>query len=157
MAMVQIRLVPVHLAKGVWQELHTQLKGAMRYHAAMDVDDLLVLLESNMVAMFAAIVNDELQGCFIVNIENFPRKRVCNIVSVAGRNGSTRGWIENMLETIEEWAIQRGCELIAGIGRKGWMAAKGYGFRVETRAILYKDINHVRRRRRNTANSTANE
>jgi len=151
---IQITLVPVHLARKVWQELHVQLKGAMRYHPAMDVNDLLVSLESNMVAMFAAIVNNELQGCFIVNVEEFPRRRICNIVSVAGKNGSTRGWIDNMLSSVEEWATSRGCDMIAGIGRKGWMVAKSYGYKVETRAILYKEIaNDGQRRRHNGTES----
>jgi hypothetical protein len=146
--MADIRLVPVHLAPMVWEELHTQLKGAMRYHMAMDVNDLLVLLERNMVAMFAAIDDDELKGCFIVNVEEFPRKRVCNIVVVAGKNGSTRGWVDDMLQAIEDWAGQRGCDVMAGIGRKGWMVAKEYGWKVEQRAILVKEIADAKRRRR---------
>lgn len=146
--MVQIRLVPIHLARKVWEELHTQLKGAMRYHPAMTVDDLLVLLERNMLAMFAAIVDDELAGCFIVNIEEFPQRRVCNIIVVAGKNGKTRGWIFEMLEEVEKWAASRGCDLVAGIGRKGWMVATEAGFRTENRAILVKEIDHARWRRR---------
>ena len=152
--MVEIKLVPVHLARAVWTELHTQLKGAMRYHPAMNVDDLLVLLESNMVAIFVAIIDDELKGAFIVNVEEYPRRRVCNIVAVAGRRGSTRAWIDEMLETLEEWAIQRGCDLLAGIGRKGWMVARDFGFKTENRAILIKDLANERRRRQHQHDST---
>jgi hypothetical protein len=146
--MVEIKLVPVHLAKDVWNELHTPLKSAMRYHPGMDVNDLLVLLEQNLCGMFVAIVDSDLIGCFIVNIEEFPRKRICNIVAVAGKNGTTRGWIDEMMIEVEQWAINRNCDLMAGIGRKGWMVAKNHGWKAEHRAILYRELKDNERWRR---------
>ncbi len=146
---VEIHHVPVQLVKGVWDELHTQIVSAMRYHNAMDAEDLLRLLLIGRVTMFAAAVDDEIAGCFVVEHMRYPRKDFCNIVAVAGKNGATRSWIKQMLEVLENWALEQGCDYIAGIGRKGWMIAREYGFKTEQRAILTKDISDGRRRRYN--------
>jgi hypothetical protein len=151
--MVEIQIVPVGLAKRVWQDLHTQIVGAMRYHGSMDANDVLLLLQQNRLAMIAAIVDNELLGCFIIEVVEFPRKKVCNIVAVAGRNGATRSWINEMLQYLEGWALERGCDSIAGIGRKGWMVAKEFGWKTEQRAILVKDLTDERRRRYSSTNT----
>lgn len=153
MAEVSIEVVPVPLAKDVWKELHTQLDGAMRYHIAMDVDDLLYLLQLNRLAMLVAIVDNEILGCFVIRVEEYPRKRICEIVSVAGKRGATRSWIDPMLERLTDWALERGCNAIAGIGRKGWMVARDYGWKVEKRAILVKDLDDERRRRQSNTDT----
>ena len=153
--MVEIFEVPVHLAKGVWEELHTQIVGAMRYHEAMDAEDLLALVILGHMTMIVAAVDDKITGVFVVRVQGFPRKRVCEVVAVAGKNGATRSWIKEMLSFLEEWAAKLDCDLIAGIGRKGWMVAREYGWQTEQRAILKKDLTDERRRRRNSNEARA--
>ena len=138
--MVEILEVPGHLAKGVWEELHTPLVSAMRYHEGMDVDDLLMLCEAGHVTMLVAAVEDEIKGVFIIRLVQFPKKRMCEMGAVAGKNGQTRSWIKEMLKFLDDFAMKNDCDFIYGIGRKGWMVAKGYGYNAESRAIFRQEL-----------------
>lgn len=146
--MAEFYEVPVQLVKGVWDELHTQIVGAMRYHEAMDADDALQLCLVGQLTMVAVAVEDDLTGVVMLRQVRFPKKDVCELVVIAAKNGSTRNWIKEGLEFVEDWALDRGCDMIAGIGRKGWMMATKLGFTAENRAILTKDISNERRKGR---------
>ena len=138
--MVEIFEVPAQLAREVWEELHTPLVSAMRYHEGMDADDLLVLCESGHLTILVSAVDDEIKGAFITRLVQFPKKRGCELVAVAGKSGETRSWIDDMLKFLDDFAIRNGCDFIYGVGRKGWMVAKDYCYKVESRAILRKEL-----------------
>jgi hypothetical protein len=138
--MVEIFEVPAQLVKGVWEELHTPLVSAMRYHEGMDVDDLLMLCESTHLTMLVAAVEDEIKGVVVTRLVQFPKKRMCEVVAVAGKNGQTRSWVNDGLKFLDDFAIRNGCDFIYGIGRKGWMVAKDCGYKAETRSILKKEL-----------------
>lgn len=141
--MVEIFKVPVELVRGVWEELHTPLVSAMRYHEGMDVDDLLLLCEAGHLLMLVSAVEDEIKGVVVVRFVQFPKKRMCEVVVVAGKKGQTRSWIKEMLKFLDDFSIEHGCDFIYGIGRKGWMVAKDCGYKAESRAILRKELKWV--------------
>lgn len=60
---------------------------------------------------------DELKGAFVTQISNYPLKRSCYVLYIAGE-----GAIENidLFGDIEDWARQNGCHEMCLVGRPGW-------------------------------------
>lgn len=58
------------------------------------------------------------RGVFITQIHNYKRNRVCWIRIATGHN--YQEWIAEVMQTIEAWAKENGCEAMELLARPGW-------------------------------------
>lgn len=75
------------------------------------------------------IYDGSVQAAVITEIINYPRKKTCRALQVAGSNMDE--WM-HLIQVIEDWAKEQGARSMELIGRKGWERyMKQYGFSFE--------------------------
>lgn len=80
-------------------------------------------------------MSPEIDAAMVTQIVRFPRRSVCAILYIAGRN--LRRWARQFEEETEKYARAQGCQQMGGGFRKGWARVAGY--RV-TGVTLRKDL-----------------
>jgi len=69
----------------------------------------------------------ENRAAMVTEILEYPRRRVCSVLFLAGEK--MESWL-HLYRELEHWAIQNGCSEIEVLGRKGWERVMGqFGFK----------------------------
>ena len=68
--------------------------------------------------LWVAFDDDQDYGAVVTNFIEYPRKKYVNLVFAGGVEGHR--WKGAMLELLQHWAYDNGCEGIESIGRPGW-------------------------------------
>ncbi len=69
-------------------------------------------------ALLWVVWNDpDLEGAAVTQVEKFESSKVCTIAACGG--GGMRTWV-HLIETLEDYARQQGCNCVRIVGRKGW-------------------------------------
>lgn len=68
----------------------------------------------------------EPMACAVTQLCALPRVRICDILAVGGVD--LKAW-EHLIEDLEVWALERGCDETRAHGRLGWKPyAKRFGY-----------------------------
>ena len=67
--------------------------------------------------LWVAYVNRELASAAVTQIDQTERSKVCTVLACGG--SGVNNWIQ-LLELIETYARNNGCDLVRFMGRKGW-------------------------------------
>ena len=62
--------------------------------------------------------NNAAEGALITRFEIYPLKRILNLMFIGGEN--IEAWHEELLETLERFAKENGCDGLEIVGRYGW-------------------------------------
>jgi hypothetical protein len=90
-----------------------------------------------------AIQGDKVIAACLTEIVDYPLRKACNILAVAGAGHGL--WADWMAQ-IEQWAINQGCDIIETRGRDGWLRVLGeHGFKKDC-MVLVKELRNERRR-----------
>ena len=73
----------------------------------------------------------------VTEIRVLPRRRIARIWLLAGLDA--RGWIDERLAAIEDWARTERCDAIELVGRKGWLRRLPAGW-AHTQVVMRKDL-----------------
>ena len=132
-------LIGLHPASlpDAWHDLrgHVELacQGSNGKYEAVDV--LRLLISTNM-QIWASIVGDKPEAIAITELVNYPRKRIARIMACVGKDADK---LAEHLPAIERWAKeQNGCAALEAIVRPGWekiMKPSGY---VKSHVIVEK-------------------
>ena len=80
----------------------------------------------------------EILAALTTEIMIYPKKKTCRIVTLGGTELDE--WVEGLLQVIETWAIDNGCEAMETACRKGFIKKiKKYGYE-HTYTILGKEL-----------------
>jgi len=104
----------------IWPGVEPWLERAMVYHPFMDISDLLVLVLEQRVDLLAALSGGALVGAVVMEVMAYPRRRVGNILALAGRLGFYRHHLDATMIGMRAWCTERGCDTITFAGRTGW-------------------------------------
>ena len=99
------------------------------------IDDVYGLLKSRDMQLWVWIEDHEVTSCLVTMIVNYPRRRVCQLPYIAGKN--MKHWLA-FEEVISAWAKERHCSQLEGFSRKGWLRVLGHWKPVWT--TIRKDI-----------------
>jgi len=78
-------------------------------------------------------------AAIITEIIEYPRLRECRIWIVGGRPGTFKTWVYETRDTIDAFARAKGCALLSGGMREGWIRIGGPGWR-KTGTTFEKDL-----------------
>lgn len=134
-------MLPVGLPQidTIWPHISGYLSEACQYHPCMNADDILQLAHAGRVTLFIAVKNDTIVGATASEVARYPRMTCANIILIGGTEGDQ--WFDELVASTEKWAVQYGCTILTGAGRKGWIkTAPKFGFKAESRSFFSKEI-----------------
>ena len=86
----------------------------------MSVEDIYKRLSEARMQLRLIFDDDrEIISVLTTEIIEYPRKTVCRIVTLGGQELDL--WVEELLNTLEEWALENGCVAMETVCRKGFI------------------------------------
>jgi hypothetical protein len=110
--------VPTNCLPAVAADVKPLIEKALEYSLGEYMAlDLLSYIHEGKMQLWVAADDHEIVGCVVTELKNFSRKKVCQIVVVAGERFDQ--W-KYGYDLIEQWAFTLGAEEIRFYGRPGW-------------------------------------
>jgi|TARA_R100000353_G_C6481256_1_gene189199 hypothetical protein len=124
----------------VWDTVKLFIEmGNSKSKQEMGIDDIYEKLINRDMQLW--IIQDEyaeILAALTTEIMIYPKKKTCRIVTLGGTELDE--WVEGLLQVIETWAIDNGCEAMETACRKGFIKKiKKYGYE-HTYTILGKEL-----------------
>lgn len=116
---MEVSLVPKEFVEGCWSQVEGYLEGAAKYtYGRYNVQDIKDCITDYDHQLWIAFENDKIYGAVVTEIANYPR---CRILAMQFTGGvELKKWKKPMLEILQRWAKDNGCEKIESPGRPGW-------------------------------------
>jgi len=142
--MIYVSGIPAEYIDDVWEDCKKYVEmGNNKSHEEMDVHDIYFFLKEKEMQLWIVYDDkamDEIKAVVTTEIVNYPRKKVCRIVTLGGRGIDS--WI-HAISTIEAWAEAQGCESMKTFCRKGFIKKlENYGYE-QTYTVLGKDLSTI--------------
>jgi len=136
---MNISLVPPDHVFTAWKEVREYLVPAVEVsNGRWTAEHLLAILHSGQSQLWVAHDEDRAWGALTTEIATYPAKRCLAMHFLGGVEFDK--WYPQMLEAIESYATDAGCDSIEGVARFGfWPFLKNDGFK-KTSAFYEKDI-----------------
>jgi hypothetical protein len=140
--------VPEHLVEDLWPSISGYVALAMRHHPFLEAEDVLtLLLEWRQATLFLATDARGVLGFAVVEVVEYPRCRVANVVAAGGRKGILPVLVGPMREEINAWARERDAWVFTAMGRPGWIRiAERERGNALLLSMIWKEIPDGRRR-----------
>lgn len=107
--------------------------------STMDYYDRLVAQEMQLWVVYDE--EKQIKCALTTEVIEYPRKKVCRIVSLGGRNLDE--WVERWLDILERWAEENDCDSIETYCRKGFIKKlEKFGY-TNTYTVLGKELTTV--------------
>jgi len=119
---MHVSLVPLQYTEWVWPKIEEFMKGAADYtYGRFDVDDIKngVLQSEGKQQLWVAYENEEdVYGAVVTEVWQYPKMRTLIMHFTGGRE--LPKWKDDMLELLQRFAGDQGCDVIESYGRGGW-------------------------------------
>lgn len=122
-----ITIVPKEMTGTVWLEAGKHLQTALDAEAPdgrielQDIFEMCSVGKANLWVVYNDDVqNDEIVAAFITHVIDYPNRKAMSIPWVGGSKGRLFEWYQQMLDTVEMFASQSGCQHMEGYGRDAW-------------------------------------
>lgn len=83
-------------------------------------EDVLAACQTGGMQLWLAAEGEDLLAAYVTEIVDYPRKRIVRAAFAGGVPQTMDRWLEPMVNMIEAWSKQVGCQSFAATGRKGW-------------------------------------
>jgi hypothetical protein len=114
------------------------------------------LIEHEFASLFIATGDDGVVGFGILEVVQYPRRRVANILGAGGRRGFLAVAIDELLPFMIAHGKDQGATVVALSGRPGWLRAlRHLGGRNQRYVTWWADIDEQRRRQLSAPNDHA--
>jgi hypothetical protein len=116
---VSAEIVCVHPSEveKYWPTVAPWIKRAMERGDLGRFDVVEADVKSAQAILWVAFVNRDLASSAVTQIEHTEKSKVCTVLACGG--SGVNNWIQ-LLELIETYARNYGCDLVRFMGRKGW-------------------------------------
>ena len=113
----------------MWSQLEPHMRKAAEHtEGRFDTQDIFEFVLNGSGQLWGAFLDDRVVGVLVTRPIQYPRKKCLDIVFLGGDDGFS--WKDQMLEVLQRWAQDTGCEAIESVGRSGLIRAfKGSGCR----------------------------
>lgn len=113
---MEVSLVPPDLIEGLWPRIFPHLSKAAEYtFGRYEPEDIMHYVMSGEAHLWVVLTEDDIIGITVTRFWQYPRKRCLDLVFLGGDEGFS--WKEVMLETLNAWAADSGCEAIEAAAR----------------------------------------
>lgn len=137
---MKVSLVKIEHINAVWDRVRAFLEPAVAVtNGRYTTYDVYVLLQTSKMSLWVAFDDDGvINGIQVTAITDYPSKRALTSVFTGGIK--LRSWREPMMQMLQSWAKDNGCEVIEGYGREGWVKMlQPYGVRI-TQVAFEKEV-----------------
>lgn len=139
--------VPTRFLADIWPAIEGYVERTCRYHPFMKAPDVRVLLEREFASLFVGTDGNEVVGFGVLEVVQYPSRRVANILGAGGRRGFLAVAINELLPLMIEHGKTQGATVVALSGRPGWLRALRHLGGSNQRFITWwADINEQGRR-----------
>lgn len=91
-------------------------RGLKPSNGRINAEDVRQFLKDDLMQLFLIMRGDACIGSIVTEFVNYPRKRICRVVSLGGKY--LREWVD-LKEQLGEWARTEGCAGIEAWSRRG--------------------------------------
>lgn len=117
--MIKVSMVPPEYVVECWQHVKGYLAGSIQYtYGRFELEDILTAITDHDHQLWVAFDEERDYGAVVTNFMEYPRKKYVNLVFAGGFD--LYRWKGAMLELLQHWAYDNGCDGIELIGRPGW-------------------------------------
>lgn len=134
-----IRGIPAQFVSRMWRYAEPFVKRALD-HATGEIatEDLRSSCERRDAQLWLVSSEDRVIGAAITEIVNYPRRRHCVVLTIAGSKFPE--WMEQMDNILCTWAVSQGCEVMEAHVRKGLVPRLSpIGYK-HLHSIVYKQL-----------------
>jgi len=119
---MEVSLVPPQLIDGLWPRIFPHLSKASEYtFGRYEPEDILDVVAGGEAHLWVVFDGEDIVGITITRFWQYPRKRCLDMLFIGGDDGFS--WKDPMLETLQRWARDNGCDVIESSGRPGFARA----------------------------------
>lgn len=117
---MKVSLVPVEYIETVWPQIEEFMEGAAKYtYGRFNVEDIKEGLYTKPQQLWIAFTDDEvIKGAVVTQILMYPRMNSLVMHFTGGVD--LKEWKPSMLELLQRFAKENGCDVIESYGREGW-------------------------------------
>jgi hypothetical protein len=139
--------VPAHLIEDIWPAIEGHVSRACVYHPFMGASDVRTLLDNGLAELFIATDPKGVMGFGVLEVVEYPRCRVANILGAGGKHGFLAVSINELLPFMIAHGKTRGATVVTLSGRPGWLRAlRHLGGRSQRFITWWADIDEQGRR-----------
>lgn len=150
---MSIYRVPASLAADIWPAIKLYVERACEYHPFMDADSVLELVQAGRVTLFISTQHGSVLGFCAVEVVEYPRRTVANVLGVGGKNGFLEVISRELIPIVADFADHYGATVVTLSGRPGWLRAlRHLGGRSRQYITMWADTNGLVGRRINKDN-----
>ena len=134
---MQVSLVPLEYLENIWPNIEEYMEGAAEYtYGRFTVDDIKSNLQTKPQQLWIAFDDTSfIKGAVVTEITTYPRMRSLVMHFTGGID--LKEWKPSMLELLQRFAKENGCDVIESYGREGWgKVFKNDGFK--SRFMFYE-------------------
>ncbi len=148
--------VPTRFLGDIWPAVEEFISRACKYHPFMDAQDVRVLLEHEFASLFISTGDEGIVGFGVLEVVQYPRRRVANILGAGGRRGFLAVAINELLQFMIAHGKDQGATVVALSGRPGWLRAlRHLSGRSQRYVTWWADIDEQGRRKLAAPNNHA--
>lgn len=111
--MADVRPIPSYEALSVWPEVRDYLIPAIERDGNYSDEDVLTRIQMRDMQLWVMP-----NAAAVTQIHVYPRRKVL-VIAYLGGSGMSE-WIEELMDTMEEYGRAMGCDCVDTYGRKGW-------------------------------------
>lgn len=131
--MIQIADVPLGHIIHVWPHVREHIARALdrdetRKYELGDVLDILLQDKAQLWVAWNTETNTA-DAAAVTEVIQYPRLRELYVWIIGGKPGTLRSWVYDLRNTLEQYALARGCAYLSGAMRRGWIKMGGDGWK----------------------------
>jgi hypothetical protein len=134
--MIEVSMVPPQYIDTCWSKVEPFAKAAADYtYGRYTADDIYDSVTEHGYQMWVAMEDSEFKGLVITNVITYPKRKLLAMQFCGGVD--LKLWKKPMLELLQKFGSEMGCDGIESTGRPGWAKVfKNDGY--EARWVIYE-------------------
>lgn len=151
---VPIYHVPTRFLPDIWPAIEGFVTEVCEQHPFMDAPDIRVVLEHEFGSLFIATDEKGVMGFGVLEVIQYPRRKVANVLAAGGRPGFSSVAVDELLPFMIEHGKTQGATVVAYSGRPGWIRKlTRFGGQSKRFITWWADIHEQGRRKRAATNA----
>jgi hypothetical protein len=125
-----VSLVPPEMVSGLWPNILPHISKAADYtFGRYEPEDIFEFVLNGEGHLWIVFEDKNIVGITITRFWQYPRKKCLDMLFIGGDEGFS--WKDLMLETLQRWSRDNGCDVIESSGRAGFARAfKADGYKM---------------------------
>jgi hypothetical protein len=144
-----IHRAPAALVVDLWPAIEKHVTAALDFHPFLSAEDVRLILLAGHAQLFIAAEGRKVQGFAVMEVVQYPSRKVANILASGGEEGFLGAAIHELLPVLKQWGAEQGADAIALTGRPGWLKAlRNEGGHAEKLVTWWTRLGNVEGRRK---------